>query len=196
MRGSEVIEAAVWCDSRHPLLHHSIPAQARPPAQGHNPSTSNILSRWTMETPEVSESTPLLSSPPLPCIRFVIDRLLAQSNTTPTADHILAQFPHRDFNPSYRTAFVLIILLQIESDARKQLARDGSLNLWETWDHHVNAELVVEHCASHVLEVWSDFLRVQRSNADLDALLWTRFPLGVDWYTSTCRTFSHFSFDP
>ena len=143
-----------------------------------------------MEAPDISESTPLLHSPPLPCIRLVIDRLLAQSNTTPVADHILAQFPHRDFTPSYRTAFVLITLLQIESDARKQLACDDSLNLWETWDHHNNAEAVVEHCSSHALEVWSNFLQVQKSNADLDALLWTKFPLEVGGYTGVCRTFS------
>ena len=148
-----------------------------------------------MEAPEISESTSLLRSPPLPCIRLVIDRLLAQSNTTPTADHILAQFPHRDFAPSYRTAFVLITLLQIESDARKQLARDDSLNLWETWDHHVNAELVVEHCASHVLEVWSNFLQVQKNNADLDALLWTKFPLEVGGSTGVCSTFSRLGSD-
>jgi len=147
-----------------------------------------------MEAPEISESTPLLHSPPLPCVLLVITRLLAQSNTTPTADHILAQFPHRDFTPSYRTAFVLITLLQIERDARKQLARDGSLNLWEAWDHHVNAELVVEHCVSHVLEVWSDFLRIQRNNVDLDSLLWTKFPLGRDSSTGVCRTFLHLGF--
>ncbi|KAF9654324.1 hypothetical protein BDM02DRAFT_3182136 [Thelephora ganbajun] len=142
-----------------------------------------------MEAPEISESTPLLRSPSisLPCIRPVIDCLLVQSNTTPTADHILAQFPsHRDFSPSYRTAFILITLLQIGSDARKQLARDDSLNLWDTWDHHVDAELIAEHCASHILEVWSIFLRVPRNNADLDALLWTVFPLGEDRCTGVC----------
>ena len=145
-----------------------------------------------METPGTSESTPLLRSPSisLPRIRPVIDRLLAQSNTTPTADHILARFPsHRDLTPSHRTAFVLITLLQIGSDARKQLARDDSLNLWDTWDHHANAELVAEHCASHVLEVWSNFLRVPRNNADFDALLWTVFPLGDDRRTSVCGAF-------
>lgn len=145
-----------------------------------------------MEAPVISESIPLLRSPsiPLPRIRPVIDRLLAQSNTTPTADHILAQFPsHRDLIPPYRTAFVLVTLLQIGSDAGKQLARDDSLNLWDTWDHHVNAELVAEHCTSHALEVWSNFLRVPRNNANLDALLWTLFPLGEDRYTGVCRTF-------
>jgi len=147
-----------------------------------------------MEAPEVSESTPLLHSPPLPCIRLVIDRLQAQSNTTPTADHILAQVLHCDLSPSYQTAFVLITLLQIESDARKQLARNESLDLWETWDHHVSAESVVEHCTSHVLEVWSGFLRVQRDNADLDALLWAKFPSVADGYPDVCRTFLHLGF--
>jgi hypothetical protein len=145
-----------------------------------------------MEAPEISESTSLLRSPilPLPCVRPVIDRLLAQSNTTPTADHILAQFPsHRDLIPTYRTAFVLIALLQIGSDARKQLARDDSLNLWDTWDHHVNADLVAEHCASHILDVWSRFLRVPKNNADLDKLLWTVFPLAEDRCAGVCRTF-------
>jgi len=145
-----------------------------------------------METPETLESTPLLRPPSisLPCIRPVIDRLLAQSNTTPTADHILAQFPsHRDLNPSYRTAFVLITLLQIGSDARKQPARDDSLTLWDTWDRHTSMELVVEHCASRVLEVWSNFLRVPRNDANLDALLWTAFPLGEDRCAGVCRTF-------
>ena len=163
-------------------------------------STSKIIPfGWAMEAPEISESTPLLrlSSISLPCIRSVIDRLLAQSNTTPTADHILAQFPsHRDLIPSYRTAFVLITLLQIGCDARKQLARDDSLNLWDTWDHHVNAELVSEHCASHVLEVWTNFLRVPRNNADLDALLWAVFPLREDRYTGVCRKFLRFDSDP
>ena len=147
---------------------------------------------WAMETSVISESTSLLRSPtiPIPCIRPVIDRLLAQSNTTPTEDHILAQLPsHRDLTPSHRTAFVLITLLQIGSDAKKQLARDDPLRLWETWDHHVNAELVAEHCASHVLEVWSNFLRVPRGNANLDALLWTVFPLGEDRRIGVCRAF-------
>ena len=189
MLGSEVIEAVVRVTTGILLIHHSIPTLARPPAQSHNPFTSETPSRWTMETPEISESTPLLHLPPLPCIRLVIDRLLAQSNTTPAAEHILAQFPHRNFTPSYRTAFVLITLLQIESDARKQLARDDSLDLWEMWDHHVSTEFVVEHCASHVLEVWSDFLQVQKRNADLDILLWTKFPLDVGGYTGVCRTF-------
>jgi len=145
-----------------------------------------------MEIPEISESTPLLRSPSisLPCIRPVIDRLLAQSNTTPTADHILAQFPsHRDLNPSYRTAFVLITLLQIGSDARNQPPRDDSLTLWDTWDRHGNAELVAEHCTSRVLEVWSNFVRVPRNNVDLDALLWTAFPLAEDRCVGVCRTF-------
>ena len=145
-----------------------------------------------MDITEISESSPLLRSPAisLPCIRPVIDRLLAQSNTTPTADHILAQFPsHRDLIPSHRTAFVLITLLQIGNDARKQLARDGSLNLWDTWDNHINAELVAEHCASHVLEVWSIFLRVPRNDADLDALLWAALPLGEDRCIGVCRKF-------
>lgn len=152
-----------------------------------------------METPGISESIPLLRSPSisLPCILSVIDRLLAQSNTTPTADHILAQFPsHRDLVPSYRTAFVLITLLQIGCDARKQLTRDGSSNLWDAWDHHLNAELVSEHCASHVLEVWTNFLRVPRNNADLDGLLWTAFPLGEDRYTGVCRKFVRPNPDP
>lgn len=152
-----------------------------------------------METPGISESTPLLRSPSisLPCILSVIDRLLAQSNTTPTADHILAQFPsHRDLVPSYRTAFVLITLLQIGCDARKQLARDGSSNLWDAWDHQLNAELVSEHCASHVLEVWTNFLRVPRNNADLDGLLWTAFPLGEDRCTGVCRKFVRPNPDP
>lgn len=152
----------------------------------------NTRSRWEMENPAISESTPLLrsSSASLPCIRPVIDRLLARSNTTPSADHILAQFPsHRDLTPSYRTAFVLITLLQIGCDAGNQLARDRSLNLWGAWDHHANAELIAEHCSSHVLEVWSDFLRIPRSNADLDALLWTVFPLGEDRCTGVCRMF-------
>lgn len=164
----------------------------RPPASTHGSfDLQKIPSGWVMETREISESTPLLRSPTisLPCIRPVIDRLLAQSNTTPTADHILAQFPsHRDLIPSHRTSFVLITLLQIGSDARKQLARDDSLILWDTWDHHVNAELVAEHCSSHVLEVWSNFLRVPRNNADLVALLWTAFPLGEDRCASLCRT--------
>jgi len=163
-------------------------------------STSKIApSRWAMEAPEISESTPLLrlSSISIPCIRSVIDRLLAQSNTTPTADHILAQFPsHRDLIPSYRTAFVLITLLQIGCDARKQLAHDDSLNLWDTWDHHLNAELVSEHCASHVLEVWTNFVRVPRDSADLDALLWAVFPLGEDRCTGVCRKFLRFDPDP
>jgi len=194
MRGSEVIEAAVCVTAASPI-HHPIPTRARPAAQSHIPFASKSPSRWTMETPEISESTPLLHSPPLPCIRLVIDRLLAQSNTTPTAAHILAQFPHRDFTPSYQTAFALITLLQIEGDARKQLARDDSLSLWETWDHHVSTELVIGHCASHVLEVWSNFLQVQRSNADLDALLWTKFPLEVGGYTAVCRTFLYLGSD-
>ena len=152
-----------------------------------------------MEAAGISESTPLLCSSaiPLPCIRPVVDRLLARSNTTPTADHILAQFPqHRDLIPSHRTAFVLITLLQIGSDARKQLARDDLLNLWDTWDNHINAELVAEHCASHALEVWSNFLRVPRNGADLDALVWTAFPLGEDGCPGVCRTFLRFDFDP
>lgn len=156
------------------------------------PSSTFAPSRWAMETPEILESTPLLRSPlvPLPCIRPVIDRLLAQSNTTPTEDHILAQFPsQRDLTPSYRTAFVLITLFQIGSDARKHSTRGGSLSLWDEWDHQVNAELVAEHCSSHILEVWSNFLRVPRSNASLDALLWTVLPLEEDRYAGVCRTF-------
>lgn len=162
-----------------------------PPCIKSRPLDLKTPSRWAMETPGISESTPLLfsSSVPRPCIRPVINRLLAQSNTTPTADHILAQIPlaHRDLISSYRTAFVLVTLLQIESDTRKQLARDDSLNLWDAWDHHVNAELVVEHCASHVLEVWTGFLRIPRNNANLDALIWTAFPLEEDGSTSVCR---------
>lgn len=149
-------------------------------------------SRWEMQTPEISESTPLLRSPStsLPSVRPVIDRLLARSNTAPSVDHILAQFPsQRDLTPSHRTAFVLITLLQIGCDARKQLARDRLSSLWDAWDHNVNAELVAEHCSSHLLEVWSDFLRVPRNNADLDALLWTVFPLGEDKCTGVCRMF-------
>lgn len=156
------------------------------------PLTSRIVpSRWAMETSGILESTPLLRSPTvfLPCVRSIIDRLLAQSNTTPSGDHILAQFQsHRDLTPSHRTAFVLITLMQIGSDARKQLAHEDPLHLWDTWDQHVNAELVAEHCASHVLEVLSDFLRVPRNNANLDALLWTVFPLSEDRYTGVCRT--------
>jgi len=182
----EVIERCVYVhDCKPPITA----LQTR--ASLHQVNLKNIP-LWTMETPGISESTPLLRSPsiPLPCIRPVIDRLLAQSNTTPTADHILAQFPsHRDLIPPHRTAFVLITLLQIESDARRQLARDGSLTLWDVWDHHVNAELVAEHCASHVLEVWLNFLRVPRNDADLDALLWTVFPLVEDRCTGVCRTF-------
>lgn len=152
-----------------------------------------------MESPRTSESTPLLRSPfaSLPCIRPIIDRLLARSNTTPTADHILAQFPsHRDLTPSHRTSFVLITLLQIGSDAKNHPGRDRSLILWDAWDYHINAELVAEHCSSHVLEVWSDFIRVPRSNADLDALLWTTFPLGEDRSAGVCRMFSNLSLKP
>ena len=183
---------------KHPGIHHPVP-RPEPSSINSRPLNLKTPSRWTMETPEISESTPLLCSPsvPRPCIRPVIDRLLAQSNTTPTAEHILAQLPpRRDLIPSYRTAFVLITLLQIGGDAREQLTRDDSLNLWDAWDHHVNAELVAEHCASHALEVWSNFLRVPRDNADLDSLIWTAFPLKEDGCTSVCRMFFHLDFDP
>jgi hypothetical protein len=187
----------------HPSLHCYLSPQQ------HQPKPSCIKSllfrpkKYTlqtgMDTSEISESTPLLRSPAasLPCIRPVIDRLLAQSNTTPTADHILAQFPsYRDLTPSYRTAFVLITLLQIGCDARKPPARGLSLSLWDAWDHHVNADLIAEHCSSHILDVWSNFLRVPKNNADLDALLWTAFPLGEDRCTSVCRMFSNLSLKP
>lgn len=184
------IERCVSC-THH--CYHATPARAVFSASSHHSFGLKNTSGWEMQTRGISESTPLLRSPypSLPYIRPVIDRLLAQSNTTPSPDHILAQFPsHRDLTPSNRTAFVLITLLQIGCDARKQLDLNRSLSLWDAWDNHLNAELVAEHCSSHVLEVWSNFLRVPRSNAHLDALLWTVFLLREDNRTGVCRMFS------
>ncbi|CCM00955.1 uncharacterized protein FIBRA_03002 [Fibroporia radiculosa] len=127
-----------------------------------------------------TERTPLLNTghignidvlPILPCIEPLV---VSQEAKDVAVSSLRDLCPDPALSPAVRTSFSLVVLFYL----RKRLIfrRQSNADIWEQWSREQRNIEVLGILDNEIRSVWAGFLDVQRSDEDIQTVLWQCFP--------------------
>lgn len=144
-----------------------------------NPSLNVLDGNLTMMDSEPTESTSLLNTSQNPATRPSVEdgvtlvESIGLSGLTPGALS-LDNFPGA--GAAHRAAYCMLVLLKCRLSLQRQL-KTASRDVWTRHNDRVKVCLGIEDIDRQVDAVWKEFTADYRSSEEIEAALWTEFPL-------------------